>query len=485
MPRKDGDWVWEPGDTIRVQIYYASSDASVDTDGGTTVPTVQLRLGLAHQPQARLATYAHGSGTGTLSFEYTVIQSDGMVYGLEVVEDSLRLNGGSIRNRHGNDVAMEPGIREVRAWSWLNTPVLFWAFNPTALEGRTMEFPVELVRAVPFPVTVAWATSDGTARAGEDYQEDNGTLEFAPGETRKTVEITLPLDDDKDEEKETLKVDLFAAVSPWPWEEVELRKAQAEGYIVNDPRGIPHEDEEETEGASGSESGSESPEGKAREPLTAEFSRVPARHDGKTPFSIRIGFSEAIKTGETNFRDHSVSVATGRVTGAKRVNGRSDQWEITIKPSSMDAVTVSLTPGSDCDVAGAVCTGDGRALSQGIGEVVRGPPPLTAEFRRTPPSHDGETPFAFRLRFSEEVDIDPSALVKHAFRVKGGQVTGAQRLKQGSSIRWQITVGPDSDGDVTVVLPPTTDCNAKGAVCTKDGRPLSHRTELTVKGPGG
>ncbi len=33
--------------------------------------------------------------------------------------------------------------------------------------------------------------------------------------------------------------------------------------------------------------------------------------------------------------------------------------------------------------------------------------------------------------------------------------------------------------------PPTTDCDADGAVCTQDRRPLSNRLEITVPGPGG
>ena len=41
------------------------------------------------------------------------------------------------------------------------------------------------------------------------------------------------------------------------------------------------------------------------------------------------------------------------------------------------------------------------------------------------------------------------------------------------------------NGDVTIVLPVTTDCAATGGICTEDGRPLSTRLELVVSGPGG
>ena len=54
----------------------------------------------------------------------------------------------------------------------------------------------------------------------------------------------------------------------------------------------------------------------------------------------------------------------------------------------------------------------------------------------------------------------------HAFTVTGGSVTGARRLVSGKNLRWEIVVSPDSNGDVTITLPATTDCDAQGAICT-------------------
>ena len=113
------------------------------------------------------------------------------------------------------------------------------------------------------------------------------------------------------------------------------------------------------------------------------------------------------------------------------------------------------------------------------------PTPLTAEFLDTPGSHDGQGAFTFELRFSEEFDVSYVTLRDHAFAVTGGEVPGARRLEQGSNIRWEITVMPDSGAAVTVVLPATEDCGDQGAICTGDGRRLSNRTELTVSGPDG
>ena len=111
-------------------------------------------------------------------------------------------------------------------------------------------------------------------------------------------------------------------------------------------------------------------------------------------------------------------------------------------------------------------------------------PPLTASAHDVPSSHDGSSTFTFELRFSEELPLSYVTLRDHAFTVTGGTGVGARRLDRPGNIRWEISVSPDSNGDVTVVLPATTDCEADGAICTEDDRKLSNRLEFTVSGPG-
>ncbi len=110
-------------------------------------------------------------------------------------------------------------------------------------------------------------------------------------------------------------------------------------------------------------------------------------------------------------------------------------------------------------------------------------PPLTALIENAAASHDGESVFTFELRFSEEFGLSYKTLRDHAFTVTGGAVKKAQRLEQGSDISWRITVRPNSDGQVTITLPITEDCEAQGAICTEDGRMLSTELVLTVSGP--
>ena len=117
------------------------------------------------------------------------------------------------------------------------------------------------------------------------------------------------------------------------------------------------------------------------------------------------------------------------------------------------------------------------------------PVPLTVSLENKPTSHDSSDDFSFDIRFSEEphADFSYKTLKLHAFNVSGGLVQKAQRLQKEpkSNIGWKITVRPDGNGDVTVELPITTDCESTGAICTGDGRMLSNRLEFTVSGPGG
>ena len=82
--------------------------------------------------------------------------------------------------------------------------------DATADEPGTMKFTVTLAPASGRSVGVNWATADGTAAAGADYTSGSGTLNFAPGETSKTIDVAV-LGDQTNEENETLKVVLSGA----------------------------------------------------------------------------------------------------------------------------------------------------------------------------------------------------------------------------------------------------------------------------------
>src|SRR5438045_2745525 len=55
----------------------------------------------------------------------------------------------------------------------------------------TLGVPVALSASTASTVTVAYATADGSAKAGSDYIAASGTLTFAPGERAKTIPISV------------------------------------------------------------------------------------------------------------------------------------------------------------------------------------------------------------------------------------------------------------------------------------------------------
>ena len=93
-------------------------------------------------------------------------------------------------------------------------------------EGAVLSFPVTLDAAQASAVSVRYATSDGTAVAGADYEAVLGALRFEAGETQKTVSVPV-LNDTPDEGSETLTLTLsdpFGAA---------LADGEATGTIVN------------------------------------------------------------------------------------------------------------------------------------------------------------------------------------------------------------------------------------------------------------
>jgi Ca2+-binding RTX toxin-like protein len=73
--------------------------------------------------------------------------------------------------------------------------------------SQTATLAVSLSAAAPFPITVNYATTDGSATAGSDYTSTSGSLSFAAGETSKT--ITVPINGDTTiENDETFKLSL-------------------------------------------------------------------------------------------------------------------------------------------------------------------------------------------------------------------------------------------------------------------------------------
>jgi hypothetical protein len=93
--------------------------------------------------------------------------------------------------------------------------------------GATLRFPVTLSRPVARDITVHYATSDGTAKAGDDYRATSGTVTVPAGSTSASVRVTV-LSDKVREADERMHVTLSAPV------DATIADGTAVGTIVND-----------------------------------------------------------------------------------------------------------------------------------------------------------------------------------------------------------------------------------------------------------
>ena len=437
----DPDGRWAPGDPVDVTLTFTEA-VTVDVTAGT--PTLELRLGGS---SARRAGYHRGSGTPELVFRYTLTDDDGSHPSLVIPSDSLALNGGTIRSTETH--ADAELAHEAAAVQGVALPALSVA-DATVAEapGATLDFVVTLNPATALAVTVDYATTAGSATAGEDYTTTAGTLTFAANETTQT--IAVPVIDDADEDSgETLTLTLTNAVH------AQIADGVATGTITNDEGGG----------------------------LTARFAQVPPRHDG-SPFSFEVHLSQP---AWTNWRTVSqvLEITGGRVTGARRLTptgpARNRAWGVTVTPSHRGDVTMTL-PARACTEPHAVCV-NGQPLAHAVDATVPGQP-FTGAFTGAPAAHDGTTAFEVVFALSEPPGgLSWTTVRDRLFDVTGGTITGATRSGPVRNQQWTLTVVPAGTAAVTLVARTTTSCTAAHAVCTADGRPLDGGATTTIAGP--
>ena len=439
--------------------------------------------------------------------------------------------------------------------------------DASAAEGDAVAFTVSLSAASSQQVTVEYATSDGTATAGEDYTATSGTLTFQAGDTTKTVSVPIT-DDTVDDGGETFTLTLGNASG------AALGDAEATGTIRNTETaaelsaGFP-----ESAFTSKRHTGSDD-----RPQVVVAFSEAVAEFDKNTPsvsvtgasrLSVQAHTEDGLENayvffmtpdgnGDVTFAlvadaacasggictaggteltqvpaawtipgpgedSSSLSVADAEATEEE---DNTMDFVVTLDPAASDTVTVDYATADGTATAGEDYTATSGTLTFAAGDTTKtvsvpitddteddggetftltlgnassgvqlgdaeaagtiwnteAAAPLTASFSDMPASHTGAE-FTFGLAFSEEVEVGYATLRDTAFTVTGGEVRQAQRQRQGSNLAWNITVEPASANDtVTITLPETTDCGASGAICTEDGRPLSHSLSSVVAG---
>ena len=219
-------------------------------------------------------------------------------------------------------------------------------------------------------------------------------------------------------------------------------------------------------------------------PPTLHLENFPDSHQ-ETPFNIDLKFSQAISTTVENLKNETIQLTGAEITEVKNIHGQRVRWSVNIKPTSTQDVTIRVTPTEECGTTSSLCNHEETPVHNSASITIPGPP-MTARFEETPNSHDGSSDFTFHIRFSEEPKLNGSDVKDNVLTVTSGEVTGARQTNpQGNSPNstWGITIAPDGNSDVTIVLTPTTNCNDGGAVCTDGGKKLTSTSSITVVGP--
>ena len=141
------------------------------------------------------------------------------------------------------------------------------------------------------------------------------------------------------------------------------------------------------------------------EPLTAAFEGVPSEHDG-TAFSFDLTLSEAPGAGNL-----PVAASFKVAPGTASVSGSGTRYTVTVTPKPANAwkdVKITLAGGRACGEAGAICTADGRALSNTSTTTVDGPVRIRVAGAKAREGKDASLDFAVTLNraAAHEVSVD-------------------------------------------------------------------------------
>ena len=204
---------------------------------------------------------------------------------------------------------------------------------------------------------------------------------------------------------------------------------------------------------------------------------------GASSTSLSVSWSAPGNAGRPALTDYDVQYRAGASGAFADWGHAGTATTATITGLSADtAYQVQVLARNAEGASGWSATGEGR--TETADEET-----LTAWFENVPAEHDGSSVFRLELVFSEAVfdgteSFDKNQVIQDTLQVTGGTVAGRRRADPNVYDRWILRIRPSGRGDVTVRLPATTgSCDAAGALCTLDNRPLSTPVSATIQGP--
>ena len=191
-----------------------SGNVSIHENAGSATITVKLS-GPAGQPVT--VDYTTGDNTATAGSDYTAASGTltfapgetSKTFTVAVLDDALGESNETVLLTLSNPTnaalsATPTATLTINANDALTFGASTYRVNESTASATIT---VKLSGPASQPVTVDYATSDGTATAGSDYTAATGSFTFAPGETSKTFVVPF-INDTLDEPNETVMIDL-------------------------------------------------------------------------------------------------------------------------------------------------------------------------------------------------------------------------------------------------------------------------------------
>jgi hypothetical protein len=281
-----------------------------------------------------------------------------------------------------------------------------------SLGTTTAMFTVSLSAASGLPVSVDYATADGTATAPGDYLSAGDPLVFAPGETAKSVSITVNADM-LDETNETFSVDLSNPTN------ATIADGAGVGTIIDDDGpSISIDDVTVSEGNAGT--------------LTATFN---ATLSGQSPqvVSVQYGTANGTATAPGDYLAASGTLVFSEGQTAKSVS-------VTVNGDVLDEADddtffVDLSNPTNATIADA----------QGLGKITDDDPLPTLSAHDAVPKDEGDSGFA-NTKFTVSLNVPSGRSVSVDYLTASGTATA------GSDYRTESGTLTFAAGETTQML---------------------------------
>ncbi len=179
--------------------------AALEGGGSTTItvsrtnPSVPVSVNYSTSTDTATAGVDFTSTSGTLNFGAGVISLTFQVPILDPgISGGTRSFNVNLSNPHGGGATLDLATAQVTILDNDPPPPAISIGNAGVTEAIygsiDAVFTVTLGSAVSVPLTVQFATADGTATAGADYVAESGTLTFAAGQTSAQVHVPVKSD---------------------------------------------------------------------------------------------------------------------------------------------------------------------------------------------------------------------------------------------------------------------------------------------------